>query len=214
MNLRLAAVAYCFFSVAYTAFLHPHPSLLTALLKPLPILFLALITARSVAPGWRGLVSAGLVFSAAGDLLLALDDLHGDLFIAGLASFFMAQGAYAVAFWSRRHADPVRRWLAIAYVPAGVLLAGWMLPAAGTLAVPVGIYLLGISAMVTGAALTNRSLLVFAGALCFAVSDTLIGVNKFLAPVPAAGTLIMASYYLAQGLICAGVVRTPAKAAA
>lgn len=214
MNLRLSAVTYLLFSVGYIAFLHPHPSILTALIKPLPILFLALITARLAAPGWRVWVSAGLVFSAGGDLLLALDDLHGDLFIAGLASFFVAQGAYAVAFWGHRRTDPARRWLAIAYVPAGVLLGWWMLPAAGTLAVPVGVYLLGISAMVTGAALTSRSLLVFAGALCFALSDTLIGVNKFLTPVPAAGTLIMASYYLAQGLICAGVVRAPVRASA
>ena len=147
-------------------------------------------------------------------MLFRSDDLRGGLFTVGLGSFLVAQGLYAWAFWRHRHPDATRRRLALAYLPVSLLLAVMVLPAAGTLAVPVAAYLLGVTAMVTGAALTDRSLLVFAGALCFAASDTLIGVNKFLVAVPAAGTLIMASYYLAQGLICAGVIRSPSTAPA
>ena len=207
MSPKAIAASYAFISIAYIALFHPNPSFMSAHLKMLPILLLAIATVLLAAPGWRWPVTTALLFSALGDLLLALDDLKGGLFIAGLGSFLMAQALYAWVFWRHRSPDAGRRWLALGYIPVGLLLAWLVLPAADALALPVAVYLVGISLMVTGAAMTDRPLLVFAGALCFAASDTLIAVNKFLVAVPAAGTLIMASYYLAQGLICAGVLR-------
>ena len=58
--------------------------------------------------------------------------------------------------------------------------------------------------MVTGAAVVDRPLLLFAGALVFAFSDALIALNKFVEPIPRAGLLIMLNYYLAQLLIWRG----------
>jgi uncharacterized membrane protein YhhN len=40
------------------------------------------------------------------------------------------------------------------------------------------------------------------------LSDTLLALDKFVSPLPYAGLWVLASYYLAQGLIVRGVSRT------
>ena len=82
------------------------------------------------------------------------------------------------------------------------------------MAVPVALYSVAITAMVTGAAMADRPLLLFAGALSFALSDAMLAIDRFINPLPGAGLLIMGSYYLAQGLICAGALRAPGRATA
>jgi uncharacterized membrane protein YhhN len=49
--------------------------------------------------------------------------------------------------------------------------------------------------------------LVFAGAISFMLSDSLLAINKFMQPLPLAGLAIMFTYILAQYLIVEGVVR-------
>ena len=41
----------------------------------------------------------------------------------------------------------------------------------------------------------------------FALSDSLIAINKFVQPIPYEGVLIMGSYYLAQYMIVNGVIK-------
>lgn len=214
MNLRITAIAFVFFSVCYTFFFSSHSSYTGAHLKIVPILVLAWTAWTRASADWRWPLTAGFLFSALGDLLLDLDGLRGDLFIAGLGSFLLAQLCYAGLFWRHRSPDARRWWLVLAYLPAATLLAWQILPRVGDMALPVGGYLLAISAMVTGAALTDRPLLLFAGAFSFAVSDTLLAFDRFLHPVPAAGILIMGTYYLAQGLICAGALQAPRRSPA
>lgn len=185
-----------------------------ALVKALPILLLAAAAAFHARGAWRAGLVVALLFSALGDLLLAAHAMRGDLFTAGLASFLVAQLAYAQLFWRHRSPQRWRRWLALGYLPFAAALAAWILPRTGALAVPVGAYLLAITAMVTGAALTDRPPWLFAGALAFAFSDGAIAVNKFLQPLPYAGLVIMSSYYLAQGLLWWGGTREPREASA
>ena len=213
MNLRITAIAFIFFSVCYTFFFSSHSSYTGAHLKIVPILILAWTAWTQAARDWRLPLTAAFLLSALGDLLLDLDGLWGDLFIAGLGSFLLAQLCYAGLFWTHRSSDARRRWLALAYVPVAALLAWQILPGVGDLVWPVGGYLLAISAMVTGAALTDRPLLLFAGAFIFAISDTLLAFDRFLQPVPAADVLIMSTYYLGQGLICAGALQTTRRSA-
>ncbi len=214
MKQSVTAVLYLLFSVLYTALFSHETSFLGAAIKVAPILLLAASAWRWADAGWRRALTAALLFSALGDLLLALNGLMGDLFIAGLGSFLLGQILYASVFWRHPSPDRWRRWLVLAYLPCGAVLSWQMIPASGNLALPVGLYLLGISAMITGAALTDRPLLLFAGALCFAVSDGLLATDRFLQPVPAAGILIMGTYYLAQGLICVGALQAPRRHAA
>jgi len=205
--------SYALLCGAYLLFFGYNASSTGAFVKTLPILLLAAVAACSTRGGWRTGMVVALAFSALGDWLLGMNGVHGDLFVPGLGSFLIAQLAYAQLFWRHRSPARGRRWLAAAYLPVALGLAWLVLPAAADLALPVGIYLLAITAMVTGAALADRPLVLFAGALVFAFSDATIAVNKFVVTVPHAGLLIMTSYYLAQWLLCSGALRGPAETA-
>ena len=75
------------------------------------------------------------------------------------------------------------------------------------LKIAVGAYVTVISLMAAqaiGRAVTlgdNASRWVAVGACVFMVSDSLIAVNKFVAPVPLSSLWILATYYCAQMLI-------------
>lgn len=201
--------AYGALAAAYLLLFGYNTSWIGAIVKMLPILLLAATSARRMRGAWRHGMVAALLFSALGDWLLGMNGVLGNLFTAGLGSFLVAQLAYAQLFWRHRAPDRRRRWLAACYLPVAAALAWLVLPAAGEMAVPVAVYMLAITAMVTGAALADRPLMVLAGALAFAFSDATIAIDKFLTPVPQAGLVIMLSYYLAQWLLWRGALREP-----
>lgn len=207
----IAAVtaAYALGAAAYLLAFGYNDSAAGAVVKMLPVLLLAAASVRLMRGAWRRGMVAALLFSALGDWLLGMNGVRGDLFVAGLGSFLLAQLAYAQLFWRHRSRDRRRRLLALAWLPVAALLAWLVLPGAGTMAVPVTLYMLAITAMVTGAALADRPLLLFAGALAFAFSDATIALNRFVAPLPQAGLVIMLSYYLAQWLLWRGALRGP-----
>jgi uncharacterized membrane protein YhhN len=209
VNRPLTTLLYLALALAYLLVFGREPGWAGVLVKPLPILLLAVLAWREAAPGWRRPMVLALLLSALGDVLLALNWLLGGFFVAGLASFLVAQLAYARCFWGHAAPTSARRWLAASWIPVALLLAWVILPVAGSLAWPVGLYLLAITAMVTGAAVTDRSLWLFAGAACFAFSDATIAVDRFVVPVRADALVIMASYYLAQWLICVSALRAP-----
>ncbi len=208
------AIVYLFFSTAYLSLLNYNLGIIGLLLKPIPILLLAFAAWRWAHPRWHRSLILALLFSAVGDVLLAAHGMVGGLFTAGLASFLVAQVLYAQCFW--RHRGP-QRWrvaAALAYLPLAALVAWRILPGTADMAVPVALYSVAITAMVTGAAMADRPLLLLAGALSFALSDAILAIDHFISPVPGAGVLIMGSYYLAQGLLCAGALQAPGRATA
>jgi uncharacterized membrane protein YhhN len=207
VSARITA-AYAALCAAYLLLFDYNSSWSGAFVKMLPILLLAVASSRMASGAWRNGMVIALLFSALGDWLLGMNGVMGDLFVAGLGSFLIAQLCYAQLFWRHRSPDDRRRWLAAAYLPVAALLAWIVLPAAGEMRIPVLVYMLAITAMVTGAALAARPLLLFAGALCFAFSDGVIAINKFVTEVPHAGLLIMLSYYLAQWLLWSGAMNT------
>jgi uncharacterized membrane protein YhhN len=202
------SLAYALLCTAYLLLFGYNDSWVGAIVKTLPVLLLAFATTRLARGAWRRGMLVALLFSALGDWLLGMNGVLGNLFTAGLGSFLLAQIAYAQLFWRHRSASPGRRWLAAAYLPVAAALGWVVVPQAGDLAAPVAVYMLAITAMVTGAALADRPLALFAGALAFAFSDGTIAVNKFVTPVPQAGLVIMLSYYLAQWLLWFGAMRT------
>lgn len=199
--------AFLALAAAYLLLFDYNASWPGAFVKILPILLLAYGSWRHAPRYWRGALTTALLLSALGDFLLAVNGITGKLFAAGLGSFLLAQLVYAQLFWRHRSADG-RRWLLVAvYLPVAAAMAWVIVPAAGELAPAVAIYLLAITAMVTGAAVADRPVaLLFAGGLSFAFSDTVIAVNKFVTPVPSAGVIIMLSYYAAQWLIWRGAL--------
>lgn len=176
-------------------------------LKIVPILSLIWLAARHLNGVSRTLALTALVFSATGDVLLAIP-FHNH-FVFGLGAFLLAQLTYAgnflraAEFGSRRFA-----LRGVAIVLAALLLARQVLPGAGELALPVVFYIIAIVFMaLSAAAHRSGSSLLFAGAVTFMVSDALIAINRFVDPVPMAGTWIMLTYYGAQALLVTGLIR-------
>ncbi|WP_323846340.1 lysoplasmalogenase family protein [Microbulbifer magnicolonia] len=185
-----------------------------ASLKIVPIAILALIALRDLAGLTRTLTLAALALSALGDVLLALQ--FPNQFVFGLGAFLLAQLIYAGNFL--RSAARLEDWRnrrtllrGLPVLVAALLLALLLLPAAGALAPAVLVYLVAIVAMaLSAAAHRGDSALLFAGAVTFMVSDTLIALNKFIAPLPLAGTAIMLTYYGAQMALLYGIARARA----
>jgi uncharacterized membrane protein YhhN len=77
----------------------------------------------------------------------------------------------------------------------------WLVPQAGTMAVPVVLYAAAISLMAFLAA--KVSLVTFVGACFFVLSDSLLAVDRFVSTyeIPYASFLVMVTYLLGQGLI-------------
>lgn len=189
-------------------------SALGLLSKGIPVIALLLWLRQAPPDTYRRWISAGLLCSLAGDLLLQWPN---DLFVFGLGAFLLAHLAYLRAYLSDCR-QPA--WLALilaALTGAGVFT---LLTRAdlGALLLPVACYALAISAMLWRALarlgearLTSRSARLAAlGAALFVLSDSLIGINRFVAPFAAAPLAIMLSYWLGQWLIAASVFqRTP-----
>jgi len=210
-------------AIAYLLLLNSQPFSLDFLVKAAPIYCLAFIALNH----WqyrlaRGLF-VGLCFSSLGDVLLALPWQHS--FPTGLGAFLVAQFIYAVLFGrlATREGGGLRPLLmqlkghwAGALLTTGVVvyyLSALMvlLPKVGELAPAVLVYMSAICAMVMAATLLwvsgrQGGGWVLLGALSFLVSDSLIGLNKFLLPFELAELSIMSSYYLAQCLIVVGVL--------
>ena len=170
---------------------------------PIALLFyLALIRTEGKV---RMLLGSGLILSVTGDVLLALDGL----FVQGLGAFLLAQVIYTVLFviqgqWQMRRLP----WAALIVIYAWVCTL-YIVPQAGDMKVPVVAYMTAISLMAVAAGFRNdqQFLWVASGALIFMVSDTLIAVSRFVMPFDYSGIAVMATYYVAQLLICVGIVR-------
>lgn len=178
-----------------------------AALKIVPILTLMGLAATRLSGLGRTLAIAALALSATGDVLLAIP-FHNH-FVFGLGAFLLAQLTYAgnflraAEFGSRRFA-----LRGIAVVLAALLLGRQVLPNAGELALPVVFYIVAIVLMaLSAAAHRSGSSLLFAGAVTFMISDALIALNRFVDPIPLAGTWIMLTYYAAQALLVTGLIR-------
>lgn len=203
--LRTGLVAAVLFFVALIA----EWKLAGLVLKPIPVLcVLAWLWPLRGADARR--LRLGLVLSVLGDVLLA-EAL--DLFIAGLAAFLLAHVAYVAAFVGRTRALHLLRLAPIAVF--GWSVYGWLAPNLGELRGPVLAYVIVICAMMWRAAAQvgerpgeeGRAWAGLAGAIAFALSDTLIAVNRFIAWSLGVELLLMVLYWVAQVLIASSVAR-------
>ncbi|MCO1332741.1 lysoplasmalogenase [Microbulbifer sp. OS29] len=179
-------------------------------LKALPILSLLIIAKIELGGTTQRFVIVALSFSALGDILLELQFAHH--FIFGLGAFLIAQLVYAAGFL--RYAERLNRRSLARVIPIALVtlaLGRVILPASGGLAPAVLFYLLAIVAMAVAASIhRGDSALLFTGAVTFMLSDTLIAINKFIAPLPFADSAIMLTYYGAQLAILYGIRRAQA----
>lgn len=177
--------------------------------KPIP----ALCLASWVAGGGRGWTARwfalGLLLSAAGDGLL---EYSPAFFLAGLVAFLGAHLAYIAGFLietrppALARAVPFALWGALGYLA--------MRPGLGPLAGPVIVYLTAVCAMMWRAAAgvgrdgppRAHEWTALGGAVLFGASDTLIGLDRFHAPLESARVPIIVLYWLGQLGIAAGAV--------
>jgi alkenylglycerophosphocholine/alkenylglycerophosphoethanolamine hydrolase len=181
-------------------------------LKPLTTLLIIGVAATApLSLPYTQWVLVALALSLCGDVFLMFGDgarASDRAFIAGLVSFLLAHLAFVWAFAQGLRAPELPGWLAIVvFYAVGLLLV--LLPRAGALKLPVLAYCLVLAAMVFAAAARHASfgdtssLLAVLGALLFLVSDSLLGVRRFVGRFRGAQALILSTYWGAIGLIAA-----------
>ncbi len=195
------------------------------LFKPLTMAIAIILVATSAystsARGTSGskmpwvLLMAALGGSLAGDVFL----MFPGFFIPGLVSFLVAHLFYVVLFKSGQtwfpHRGALAATLGIGVAMYAFLWAGGLPPA---LRAPVAAYVLVIALMAAqaiGRATVLRdapSVMVAVGAGFFMLSDSLLATNRFVTPLPMAQVWVLATYYAAQALIVAGMLRGTARA--
>ena len=200
-------------AVTFLYGLSVHATLMCLLVKPLPVLAL-LGWLHDAPPGeYRRWISLGLMCSLLGDVLLAWP---GDFFVFGLGAFLLAHLAYLKAYLSdcrRLAVVPLILALVVGAALLGVLIAHGL----GALLIPVIVYGLAITAMLwralarLGSDVPQRSaLLAAAGAVAFVFSDSVIGIDRFVAPFHTAPYVIILSYWLGQwGITASAFTQKP-----
>ena len=195
----------------------PNAQYVYYLFKPLTLVIaITFVAARATSTGSTGqfnaLLIAALVFSLGGDVFLMLPGdapLWGlPTFILGLGSFLVAHLFYIVLFRRGQAWFPSRRALAVVlFFGATMYAIVWSGLGDPVLKIAVAAYVTVISLMAAqaiGRAVAlgdNASRWVAVGACIFMVSDSLIAINKFVAPVPLSSLWILVTYYCAQMLI-------------
>ncbi|MFZ0161040.1 MAG: lysoplasmalogenase [Kineosporiaceae bacterium] len=149
-----------------------------------------------------------LALGTLGDVLL----LGGapSRFLGGLAAFLVGHLSYVACFLALGVTEP--GWAGIGVLLLAVSLAASraVLPSAwheggAMLAGPVGLYMAVIGAMLVTGWTTGR-LLVGVGAAVFVASDTMLALDRLVAPRRWAGVSVMVTYHLGQALIVLGVL--------
>jgi len=205
---KILFTVFFVFALLFTATLGFLPYPCAFIVKTIPIVSLSILAFIAIR-GTRGrIIGIGLLFSAAGDLLLELDGIR--YFVPGLGAFLVAHLFYIAAF-AKKLIFSTRRSLSCgAIILYGLVIAYLLYPTLGEMLIPVAVYLFVILAMGLSAVLGRvNSPWVVAGTLCFLVSDSILAVNRFWIPVVFSGFWIMSTYYAAQFMIVYGAAKDP-----
>jgi alkenylglycerophosphocholine/alkenylglycerophosphoethanolamine hydrolase len=151
----------------------------------------------------RWLVVAGLFFGLAGDVFL-LPSV--DRFLYGLGAFLIGHGFYIAAFATM---DLVFIGVVGGFAAAIVLLTYLGRPTirkvwGGPLAVPVIAYMVIVGALVVMGTATHRWPIA-AGGVLFALSDGLLGLDRFVTPAPQRRVVVHMLYHLGQAGLVVGL---------
>jgi alkenylglycerophosphocholine/alkenylglycerophosphoethanolamine hydrolase len=166
--------------------------------KPVPVLCLVLWVLGAPKSAYRNRLAAGLGLSLAGDVLIEWS------FVAGLAAFLLAHIAYVAAFLADTKRPRLLRAAPIAAYGAGMTAFLW--PGLGAMRPAVMAYVIAICSMVwraaarvgqSGAARPGEWA-ALAGAILFALSDTLIALDRFHSPIAGVQLPIILLYWAGQ----------------
>ncbi len=148
-----------------------------------------------------------LSFSALGDVLLALDT--GQLFIGGLAAFFISHTFYIITML------PIKNWrldVVLLYLFLAIIVFCLFYPNLNDMLIPVIFYMLVLSIMASLTWMTDKSngFLVLGGAV-FVISDSILGLNRFYLEIVHSDIAIMITYYIAQFCLVTGFLQATGK---
>jgi uncharacterized membrane protein YhhN len=177
------------------------------------LIFLFVKSSKSFSIPIKRLTLLALIFSLLGDALLLFVDESEHFFTLGLVAFLTAHVMYILLFLKHRHTkNSPFGFIALLLIYASGLFY-FLKDGLGVMLIPVMVYMIFILVMATTAYLRKNKVnvhsyaLVFSGALCFMVSDSILALNKFYQPIPWSNISIMATYAIAQYLIIIGVLK-------
>jgi len=184
--------------------LEPYPG--NFAIKAIPAISLAVLAFIAVARSRGKLLFSSLLFCAAADIALELE--AGKYFIVGLALFLIAHIVFIVTFSRDLRAQKSQFPVIILLIVYAIMMAFVTSPWLKEMAIPVYVYLTAITLMAIFAALRgSKNDFTLYGAISFIVSDSILAINKFMMPVPAADYFIMITYYLSLFLIVYGFLK-------
>ncbi len=157
----------------------------------------------------------GLLFSLIGDVLLIFEQQNAWFFIGGLITFLTAHLFYIIYYLRSAKSVSIiklknKSIFTLLLLVYGIIFYFLLYNNLGELRVPVFIYTavliaMNIFALNRFGKVNNKSFnFIMVGALFFALSDSLLAVNKFLSPIPLAKICILGSYAAAQYFITIG----------
>lgn len=186
-----------------------------------PATLLALIVATYTLSHWQGAMlwfGLGLLFSLIGDIVL----LWPKRFFGGLAAFLFAHGLYVIGFdpLVALRLRPELGLILLVVLPPGLMVgrvllpALWASPSNRKWIVPVSVYSLVISLMLTSALLSlaradwqrEAAWLVSIGAVLFYTSDSLLAYDRFVRRLVHGQFWVMVTYHLGQAGIVLGAL--------
>lgn len=180
---------------------------LRVITKPFIILLLIVLYLASINERSKLYILA-LVFSLLGDVLLMWS---GEIFfILGLISFLLAHLTFIKIIISSKIKKTTIKSLLKSIIPFGVflvLLQSVLFPHLDEMKIPVIIYgtvisIFGITASIRYLEQRNKqTLLLLIGAIVFAISDSVLAINKFYYSAHFLEITVMITYILAQYLI-------------
>jgi uncharacterized membrane protein YhhN len=182
------------------------PSSLEYLCKPAVMVALigVALTVDAADGSQRAWFVAALVLSLAGDVFLLPKP---DAFVPGLASFLLAHVAFIVGLLQldRNDLSPISTVFIVALLaPNAVRVVRAVRRDEPPLLAPVVVYIAVITTMVVVAYLRGTGL-AMVGAACFAGSDTILAVDRFVEHRPWMPLAVMISYHVAQALLVLSV---------
>ena len=189
----------------WTAVHTDRPRLETVAKPTVMIGLIGLAATSDLAPSSvRPWILAALVLGLVGDLAL-LPQI--DRFIVGLGSFLVGHLAYVIAFVLMWNATP---WLIVGALGACGLIAGYGRPIeqsirGSALRLPVIAYMAVTCVVILAGAGTGRWIIV-GGALAFALSDGLLGSNRFVVAAPDRRVWVHVLYHSGQAAIVVGAI--------
>lgn len=177
--------------------------------RPLTMLLIIAVAAggEAAAGPFKLRILLGLAACLAGDVFMMLKEKK---FTEGLIAFLLGHLFYISAFLTvmRPRAD-LGTLLPLFIFASGMLTI--LFPHLGKLKVPVAFYILVITVM-AGLAIQRYvdvegapAFGAFLAAVLFLISDSVLAVNRFVRPVPAAQKIILGSYFAAQLLFALAV---------